>query len=355
LNVSSEHAAPAKERLRFTGSGSEYFRVWVVNVALTVVTLGLYAAWAKVRTRRYFYRNTLLAGQPFEYLADPWALLRGNLIVAGAFVAYTLTQQWKPLLAGFVGTLGYALLPYLVWKSLRFHAHNSSHRNLRFRFRGTLGESYRVWLLLPSLIPLTLGLLLPYWHFRRKKFTVDNFTYGKTYFYFDGAPRAFYGVYLRAGLLALGLPVLAGTVVVLYALLLRAAPQDPTAAPPAWFIGAAVVAWAGGALLVALIQQVLVAGITNYTWRYTRAGPLRFESALAVWPLFWIAVTNTAATVATLGLLYPWAKVRRTRYLLQSLTVISAEALDGFAAASEPEASALGDAAVDFLDFEIGL
>ena len=36
----------------FTGSGGEYFRIWIVNVALTVLTFGIYGAWAKVRTRR---------------------------------------------------------------------------------------------------------------------------------------------------------------------------------------------------------------------------------------------------------------------------------------------------------------
>ena len=38
-----------EQRLRFTGSGGEYFRIWAVNRTLTVLTLGLYSAWAKVR------------------------------------------------------------------------------------------------------------------------------------------------------------------------------------------------------------------------------------------------------------------------------------------------------------------
>ena len=44
-----------KLRLEFTGSGSEYFRIWIVNLLLTLVTLGLYYPWAKVRRLRYFY------------------------------------------------------------------------------------------------------------------------------------------------------------------------------------------------------------------------------------------------------------------------------------------------------------
>ena len=48
--------------IQFTGSGSEYFKIWIVNVLLTIVTLGIYSAWAKVRRLRYFYNNTRFAG-----------------------------------------------------------------------------------------------------------------------------------------------------------------------------------------------------------------------------------------------------------------------------------------------------
>ena len=50
------------QRFEFTGSGSEYFKIWIVNVLLTIVTLGIYSAWAKVRRLRYFYNNTRFAG-----------------------------------------------------------------------------------------------------------------------------------------------------------------------------------------------------------------------------------------------------------------------------------------------------
>ncbi len=65
---------------KFTGQAGEYFRIWIVNICLTLVTLGIYSAWAKVRRKRYFYGNTLLNEAGFDYLADPKAILRGRLI-----------------------------------------------------------------------------------------------------------------------------------------------------------------------------------------------------------------------------------------------------------------------------------
>ena len=39
---------PTVRTLHFTGSGSEFFRIWITNLLLTICTLGLYSAWAKV-------------------------------------------------------------------------------------------------------------------------------------------------------------------------------------------------------------------------------------------------------------------------------------------------------------------
>ena len=33
----------------FHGIGSEYFRMWIVNFFLSVITLGVYSGWAKRR------------------------------------------------------------------------------------------------------------------------------------------------------------------------------------------------------------------------------------------------------------------------------------------------------------------
>jgi uncharacterized membrane protein YjgN (DUF898 family) len=69
-------AAPRPpEQLRFTGTGSEYFGIWIVNWLLTIVTLGIYSAWAKVRRLQYFYRHTELAVSTFDFHGIPKSIL----------------------------------------------------------------------------------------------------------------------------------------------------------------------------------------------------------------------------------------------------------------------------------------
>src|SRR5262245_22039002 len=42
----------AVRKLRFHGTGESLFGMWVVNVFLTLITLGICAAWARVRMRK---------------------------------------------------------------------------------------------------------------------------------------------------------------------------------------------------------------------------------------------------------------------------------------------------------------
>lgn len=71
------------EPLHFTGSGGEYFHIWIVNLLLTILTLGVYSAWAKVRRLQYFCRNTRLAGASFDYHGNPQGTHHSAGLAAG--------------------------------------------------------------------------------------------------------------------------------------------------------------------------------------------------------------------------------------------------------------------------------
>jgi uncharacterized membrane protein YjgN (DUF898 family) len=349
-----EHMPLKKYRLEFTGTAEEYFRIWSVNVFLTIVTLGLYAAWAKVRTRRYFYRNTLLDGHPFDYTADPKAILKGYLIVGAGVGIYSLTRTFNPLYGLAVAALFGLVMPLLIYKSLRFFTHHSVYRNIRHRFLGTLGEGYRTYLLVPLLIPFTLGLIVPYWEFLKKRYFFRNIAFGAETAAFEGTYGPFYPVYIRIGLATVGI-MIAGAV---FAGIFFAGAKSLNIADKAQLSGATlwVAAWVYGLMLLALTfsQQYLYAWTTNYCLGRTEIGKIRFESTLSGGMLFWIRLSNIAAIIFSLGLLTPWAKVRRMRYLVDNIAVVGTD-LNSFAAAAEPGESAYGDAAADFFDLEIGL
>ena len=71
---------PVWTDFQFEGSATEYFKIWIVNVLLAIVTLGVYSAWGKVRTESYFYGNTIVNGSSFRYTGDPVKILKGRII-----------------------------------------------------------------------------------------------------------------------------------------------------------------------------------------------------------------------------------------------------------------------------------
>src|SRR5215510_8374244 len=64
-------------RLQFHGSAQTLFGIWIVNVFLTLLTLGVYYFWAKVRIREYLLSQTSFEGDRFAYHGTGTELLIG--------------------------------------------------------------------------------------------------------------------------------------------------------------------------------------------------------------------------------------------------------------------------------------
>ncbi|NOV25161.1 DUF898 domain-containing protein [Cupriavidus necator] len=339
-------AAPLRPLgLRFTGSGSEYFRIWIVNALLTIVTFGVYSAWAKVRTLQYFYRNTQLDGASFDYHGKPSTILKGRAIVFALVLAFQFASTFSPFLALAMLLVLLAVFPLLLVRSLRFRMANSSYRGLRFAFTGGDAAAYQVFVLWPLAAVATLGLLGPVAHQRFKRYQHNHTRFGTAPFGFHAGAGDFYRAYLRA----FGV-VLAATLV--------AAVAGFVMAPGIGNFGAAALLGLGIAgfyLGMLAVSPYLRARLQNVVWSHTTLAPHAFRSEVGAARLIFIFVTNLIATVLTLGLFLPFARVRTARYRLQCVTMLTAGSLDSFVAGEVQQVGALGDAAVDWYDIDIAL
>jgi len=322
----AQSAASDFVSLRFTGQAGEYFRIWIVNICLSIVTLGIYSAWAKVRRKRYFYGNTLLGDSAFEYLADPKAILKGRIVVVGGFAIYSLVGRINPLAGLAMALVFLGVLPWLIVRASRFNAVNSAHRNVRFDFRAGYGEMARLLTLPIVLVPLTLGLLYPYYAYRKRRFFLEHSTYGTRPFAFDASAGAYYLVYLKSALMFV--VFLAGSVVTLG---LGALPFY------IWFA-----AYRDGAL-------------ARLTWKGTRLGGLRFDCGWKTGGLFKLYLVNSLGVIFSAGLLSPWAAVRTARYQLKRISLRPGGEIGAFLAAAQEQVGAVGDEASDLLGFDFGL
>jgi uncharacterized membrane protein YjgN (DUF898 family) len=356
-------------RLRFSGSAAEYFGIWIVNLFLTLVTLGVYSAWAKVRKKRYFYGNTWLADSNFEYHGNPVAILKGRLLAFAAFLGYTLATHYSPRFAAILLVVLMPAVPWLIVRSFAFNAVNSSYRNLRFHFDGRYREAaLAIWpfflipllgVVLPEvdaenpmhsaadmgllLVTPLLGMLFyPYVIARVKLLQVNRSRFGTAPFQCDATVAGFYRIYLFAA--------------ILFALMGGAIAIAVT--------GLIVVTLGFGIVLVPVIYVLGGAAILGYTRsrvgnlvfnKTTVAHERRFRSTLSARKLTFIYATNLAAIVFSLGLLIPWAAIRTARYRAQCLALEGGEDLDTFMADQTRQVSATGEEMGEMFDVDLSL
>ena len=348
-----EAAGQTPHQLSFTGKGSEYFGIWIVNLLLSLITLGIYSAWAKVRRMQYFYRNTHLAGASFDYHGNPVSILKGRLIAIGMLVVYNLASQAHLYSGLVVGALLLCLLPRLLLKSLQFRLHNSSYRGLRFRFTGQLKGAYITFLALPLAALFSLYLLAPFCHQRIKRYQHNNSAFGQTHFSFNAPVSAFYTLYLKIlGVAVLGFALAGFASFALFGNLFASfsGRKDPQSIlllsliPLAMFFVASF-----------FIRPFMEARLQNLIWNNTQLGPHRFISTVSARKLFAIMLTNLIGVALTLGLYRPFAVARLHKYRAESLTMLAAGSLEDFMSSTEADINAVGEETAEMFDVDLAL
>jgi uncharacterized membrane protein YjgN (DUF898 family) len=318
----------------FHGKGGEFFKIWIVNVFLSILTLGIYSAWAKVRTHRYFYSNTQLGNHSFEYTASPITILKGRIIAAVFFATYYFIVEMAPMLAPVFMLVFFVVFPLLLCRSLAFRNRNSVYRNIRFGFDGTYFEAVKAFILWPMLLPFTLGLIFPYIVYKQKAFIVGNTRFGTIRFNPRFESGEFYSIYFIA-LAIIILGVVVSTVMGMLTGLVELLPM----------------------LLITPLYLYTIAYInaesTNLVYNKTQIKQHGFLSTVTVGRLIWLYLTNALLMVTLVGI--PWAMVRMANFSANHLNLQSRGSLDNFVAAEEQKVGSLGEEIGDMFDMEIGL
>lgn len=369
---------PQEYRFRFTGSGGEYFSIWIVNLLLSIVTLGIYSAWAKVRREQYFHRNTLLDDQPFDYTGDPVRILIGRIVVLVVIGVGSALQKLNAELALGVTALFFVLFPWVVVRSMRFRARNTRYRNLAFSFTGTTWDAIKAYfwiavVLLPVVIvtavvmpelqeagmdpmspqfttlKLKMGaamlvsallfmVLWPAYQCRVRSFLHRHIRYGNAQGGFDGTASDFYGAVFRT----FGTSLLTLVLIALIVVAARMVDQP-------WLMVAAYP-------VLFLPQAAYTVNLTNVTYAHASIGGNDFGSDMRVASMAWLLFTNLLLLVVTLGLAWPWIKVRLARYRLEHMSLCMVPgAVDTIIGEVQQSPSAFGEEAAEFLDIDISL
>lgn len=353
--------ATQEHRFEFTGSGGEYFRIWIVNLLLTLITLGIYGAWAKVRRLRYFHGNTLLAGSSFEYHGEPIKILKGRLIAGVILIPVYFSGGIDPFLALASSLLFLVALPFIVVRSRRFQMRMTSWRNIRFDFTGSYGEAAGIYIGKAMLTGLTLGLYYPSLSHSKYAFVIGKSKYGSTRFAFNAPRGSFYAIYGMGSLIfvaALIVAILVAASIAGPAFDFREAMDAPTSSSPSntnTLIKVVLVLLTIAGIGLMIAKSFIQAKLANISFGNTWIGLPRLQSKLPVLPLAWLHLTNIVLIIITMGLFSPWAKIRLMRFQFENMSLVTPSSLDEFVATEAAHINATGEEMGDFLDVDFGL
>ncbi len=347
----------------FSGSGAEYFRIWIVNLLLTVATLGIYSAWAKTRRLQYFYRNTRLAGASFDFRGDPKAILRGRILAVVLLAAYHYAFGFSLKAGVVVVAVLLAGLPFMMLSALRFRLSNVWYRGLPFGFSGSVRDAYRVYLLPVAVfvLPGAMVALMP-----NSKFSSAAFLLYLAWPLIHGATRCYQQEHIMYGnqraafsltTTELATPYLQA-VFACMALLLLFAVTTMVGMSNGKLQGMdrlvyALIFIVLGYLMIVLTGPLVVVRMNNLAWSATAFPGVEIACTMRARTYLRLQTVNVVLTLLTLGLFHPFAAVRTWRYRVAHLSVAAPAGLEQAARMAVPRSTAAGDGVADFLGVDL--
>jgi uncharacterized membrane protein YjgN (DUF898 family) len=162
------------DAFEFTGTWRDYLPIALSNLALSIVTLGIYRFWAKARERRYLWSHTRFIDDQLEWTGTGKEMFIGFLVAMAIFVPVILFFQFglqAMVMRGYA--IAAALMVPLLYVGILYLVGLARFRSLRYRltrswWHGIRGGSdnpgFRygwsaVWK--PIVGAMALGLLVP--------------------------------------------------------------------------------------------------------------------------------------------------------------------------------------------------
>jgi uncharacterized membrane protein YjgN (DUF898 family) len=297
----------------FHGHGSTLFGIQIVNVLLTLLTLGWYHFWAKARVRRYLFNQTECAGDRLAYHGTGKELCMGFLkamVVFGipyfCLTAAVQVMDVPPWSSSLLRSLGGLLLllyvPIAMVAARRYRCSRTSWRGIRFCFHGTTWDFLKLHFIGWFFTIISLGIYYPYFLTRRHAFLVSHTSVGTQPFIFDGQGRRLAQAFVPT--LLLSYLIIVGCIVLL-AMKLE-----------------------NGSFLVLLLPLMLgplwawfLAMKHNFLWNHTLIASSRFQSTVTWQRFLTLYLGNAALLFMTAGAAWPWVTIRNACFLLSNLTL----------------------------------
>ncbi len=201
----------------YLGGNGPLFGLFIKNIFLSIITLGIYSFWGRVAISKYIYSSIELNDQPFGYhatgkerflgfLKGVAILLVGLAVISGiGFIVKMLAGATiASAVQGILFVIAiFAIQPLLIFGSHRFRLSRTSYSNIRFRFSTDLKEFVLFYFKNIFLVVITFGIYFPWFFNNLLNRLIANSYLGNVKFNYNGNGKELFFIYLKGFLLTI--------------------------------------------------------------------------------------------------------------------------------------------------------
>lgn len=309
-------------QISFHGEGSKLFGIYIVNLLLTVVTLGFYYPWAKAAILQYLYQETEFEGSRFTFHGTGKEMFIGFIKAVGIFVViYTFliacVLSQNPTIMGFGILISYAafilLIPIAIHGAAKYRASRSSWRGIHFGYRGDRKEFLQEFIIGALITISTMGIYYFWFIVKIRKYIFEHLRFGDITFSYHGGGTDYFRLNLKGFFLTF---ITLG----IYSF---------------WF------------------AKDLFAFFVNNIQMHQDGKPVTFRSSATAGAYFKLVAGNLLIIFFTLGFGIPWAYVRAMNFIFSNIIIEGDLDLDAIQQTEMDYRDATGEDISDMMD--IGL
>ncbi len=311
-----------KNLLKFNGSGGTLFGLTIVNTLLTVITLGLYYPWAKVKYLKFYYQNLTLSNDHFSFHGTGAEMFKGFikafLLIIGLLGIYGICVAVKVPFLALVGMLVYLtgfifLIPISLHGTYRYRLAKTSWRSIHFGYRGNITELIKLFLKGFGLTLVTFGIYSSWFEINLRKYIYKHIRFGNAKFNFTGNGNEYFFINLKGMFLTI--------------------------------------------ITLGIYSFWYSAELFRYHYKNTEVehnGQIyRLNSNVSGGSVFGLYFVNGLIISFTLGLGFAWAKVREMKFFAENILIPEELDTDNITQTEEDYTDATGDSMFDFLDLNL--
>ncbi len=299
--------------LVFTGKGGKFFGIWVVNILLTIITLGLYYPWAKIAIRKYIWNETSLNNDRFVFHGKGIEILKGFLIIYALLIIFIVFISNHPQGILLFYLIVAAVVPLAIFGGWRYRVSKTSWRGIYFSFDGNFTEFLKIYFTGLLFLILTFGLYSSWFRVKIMKYLFKHTRLGQYRFSFSGHGDELFGINFLGVFLSM---------LTLY-------------------------------IYIPWYMKNRFNFTVNNTVIHHNDKKSKLRSTLEGSKLFGVLLVNILIIIFTLGIGFPWARMRYYKILFENIHIPKDVNLDELEQNKIENNDATGDSLLDFLDVGI--